>query len=172
MSDSLMTSRRFAPLFWCQFFAAFNDNFLRNALVFLALFRATETGGAPAATLSVAILIAPYFFLSGLGGEIADRYDKATVIRRLRLVGIGAALIAALVRGGFRLGLGWRALSAAPPPAPLGVAAFFQSGTGIHAAIGFLGLAIAGGVFIVPAASAVQAWSEPSERARMIGAVN
>jgi acyl-[acyl-carrier-protein]-phospholipid O-acyltransferase/long-chain-fatty-acid--[acyl-carrier-protein] ligase len=30
-----MTSRRFAPLFWCQFFSAFNDNFLKNALVFL-----------------------------------------------------------------------------------------------------------------------------------------
>ena len=40
MSNSLMTSRRFAPLFWCQFFSAFNDNFLKNALVFLILFRA------------------------------------------------------------------------------------------------------------------------------------
>src|SRR6266516_3077373 len=34
MSDSLMTSRRFAPLFWCQFFSAFNDNFLKNATLF------------------------------------------------------------------------------------------------------------------------------------------
>ena len=39
---SLMLSRRFAPLFWCQFFSAFNDNFLKNALVFLILF---EIGG-------------------------------------------------------------------------------------------------------------------------------
>ena len=39
MSNSLMTSRRFAPLFWCQFFSAFNDNFLKNALVFLILFK-------------------------------------------------------------------------------------------------------------------------------------
>ena len=35
----LMLSRRFAPLFWCQFFAAFNDNFLKTALVFLILFQ-------------------------------------------------------------------------------------------------------------------------------------
>ena len=35
----LLLSRRFAPLFWCQFFAAFNDNFLKTALVFLILFR-------------------------------------------------------------------------------------------------------------------------------------
>ena len=39
VSNSLMTSRRFAPLFWCQFFSAFNDNFLKNALVFLILFK-------------------------------------------------------------------------------------------------------------------------------------
>ena len=39
MSSSLLTTRRFAPLFWCQFFSAFNDNFLKNALVFLILFK-------------------------------------------------------------------------------------------------------------------------------------
>ena len=43
---SLMTSRRFAPLFWCQFFAAFGDNFLKTALVFVILF---EMAGANAA---------------------------------------------------------------------------------------------------------------------------
>ena len=43
MFTSLMMTRRFAPLFWCQFFSAFNDNFLKNALVFLILF---QIGGA------------------------------------------------------------------------------------------------------------------------------
>ena len=28
MFADLMTSRRFAPLFWTQFFSAFNDNFV------------------------------------------------------------------------------------------------------------------------------------------------
>ena len=36
---SLMLTRRFAPLFWCQFFSAFSDNFLKNALVFLLLYK-------------------------------------------------------------------------------------------------------------------------------------
>jgi len=39
MSSSLLTTRRFAPLFWCQFFSAFNDNFLKNSLAFLILFK-------------------------------------------------------------------------------------------------------------------------------------
>ncbi len=35
MFKSLMTRRQFAPLFFCQFFAAFGDNFLKAALSFL-----------------------------------------------------------------------------------------------------------------------------------------
>ena len=40
MIKDLMTTRRFAPLFWAQFFSALNDNFLKNALVILILFGA------------------------------------------------------------------------------------------------------------------------------------
>ena len=40
------------------------------------------------------MFIAPYFFLSALGGEIADRYDKAMVAQRLKLAEIGVAVIA------------------------------------------------------------------------------
>jgi acyl-[acyl-carrier-protein]-phospholipid O-acyltransferase / long-chain-fatty-acid--[acyl-carrier-protein] ligase len=35
MTRPLLAERRFAPLFWCQFLSAFNDNLLKNALVFL-----------------------------------------------------------------------------------------------------------------------------------------
>ena len=83
MSNSLMTSRRFAPLFWCQFFSAFNDNFLKNALVFLILFqgRLRREHERLAGHARGAIFIAPFFFLSGLGGQLADRFDKAIVAR-------------------------------------------------------------------------------------------
>ena len=76
MSMSLMSKRRFAPLFWCQFFSAFNDNFLKNSLVILILFSpALVETGPTLIQLTAAVLIAPYFFLSGLGGEMADRFD-------------------------------------------------------------------------------------------------
>src|SRR5436309_12913707 len=96
MSDSLMTSRRFAPLFWCQFFSAFNDNFLKNALVFLILFRAGFDEGTANSlvTLTAAIFIGPFFFLSGLGGQMADRFDKAIVARNVTLVEIAASAVA------------------------------------------------------------------------------
>lgn len=98
MALPLMLSRRFAPLFWCQFFAAFNDNFLKTSLVFLILFGAdaTQAGAEALITLASAIFIAPYFFLSGLGGQLADRYDKARVARWLKFVEIFVAAIAVL----------------------------------------------------------------------------
>src|SRR5215211_6689294 len=95
VSDSLMTSRRFAPLFWCQFFSAFNDNFLKNALVFLILFSPTVSEGARPAliTLTAAVFIGPFFFLSGLGGQMADRFDKSIVASRVKLVEIAVSAL-------------------------------------------------------------------------------
>jgi len=46
MSTSLLMTRRFAPLFWTQFFAAFSDNFLKQALIFLILFKMQEAWGS------------------------------------------------------------------------------------------------------------------------------
>ena len=82
-SKSLLLSRRFAPLFWCQFFSAFSDNFLKNALAFLIVFHIGGSLAEPLTQLAAAVFIAPYFFLSAFGGQMADRYDKAIVARRL-----------------------------------------------------------------------------------------
>jgi len=94
MAAHLMTTRRFAPLFWCQFFSAFNDNFLKNALVILILFKLGGGHSGELIALAAAVFIAPYFFLSGLGGQLADRFDKAVVARRLKLAEIAVAGIA------------------------------------------------------------------------------
>jgi acyl-[acyl-carrier-protein]-phospholipid O-acyltransferase/long-chain-fatty-acid--[acyl-carrier-protein] ligase len=103
MIRSLLAERRFAPLFWCQFFAAFNDNFLKNALLFLILWGATGAavhgGAAPhgsnaLVTLAGAFFVLPFFFLSGLGGELADRLDKAFLAQRIKLAELAAAVIA------------------------------------------------------------------------------
>ena len=96
MFQSLMTSRRFAPLFWCQFFSALNDNFVKNALIILILFQVASDQGPVLVTLAGAVLIAPFFILSALGGQLADRFDKAWLAQRLKLAEIPIAGIAAL----------------------------------------------------------------------------
>jgi acyl-[acyl-carrier-protein]-phospholipid O-acyltransferase/long-chain-fatty-acid--[acyl-carrier-protein] ligase len=95
MFVALLRSRRFAPLFWCQFFSAFNDNFVRNMLAMLLLFRLGETDAGMLITLAIGIFILPSIFLSALGGEMADAQDKALVIRRLKGAEIAIQICAA-----------------------------------------------------------------------------
>ncbi len=90
----LLTQRRFAPLFVCQFLSAFGDNFLRNALGLLVVW---SSGGAPGWIVAAAsgAFVLPTVVLSGLGGQLADRMDKAVLIRRLKLAEVGIAAVAA-----------------------------------------------------------------------------
>ncbi|MDB5569045.1 MAG: aas [Hyphomicrobiales bacterium] len=101
MFAGLMGSRRFAPLFWCQFFSAFNDNFVRSMLAMLILFRLGEEQAGMLVTLAVGVFVLPSIFLSALGGEIADSQDKAAVAKRLKFAEILVQMIAA---AGFVLG--------------------------------------------------------------------
>jgi acyl-[acyl-carrier-protein]-phospholipid O-acyltransferase/long-chain-fatty-acid--[acyl-carrier-protein] ligase len=91
---ALLTGRRFAPLFWTQFLSAFNDNFLKNSLVFLIMFKLAGSGAQSLVTLAGALFILPFFLLSGLGGEMADRFDKAKLAQRLKLTEMLAATLA------------------------------------------------------------------------------
>ncbi len=95
MLKELMSSRRFAPLFWAQFFSALNDNFLKNALVILILFGVGAGHGDALVTLAGAVFIFPFFILSALGGELADKYVKADIAKRLKFAEIFAAAFAA-----------------------------------------------------------------------------
>jgi acyl-[acyl-carrier-protein]-phospholipid O-acyltransferase/long-chain-fatty-acid--[acyl-carrier-protein] ligase len=96
MIKELMSSRRFAPLFWAQFCSALNDNVLKNGLVIILLYGATTGHGDALVTVAGAVFIFPFFILSGLGGELADKYLKSVVARRLKFVEIFAAAFAGL----------------------------------------------------------------------------
>ena len=96
MIKELMSTRRFAPLFWAQFFAALNDNVLKNALVIILLYGAVTSHGDALVTVAGAVFIFPFFILSGLGGELADKFVKSVVARRLKFFEIFAAIFAAL----------------------------------------------------------------------------
>jgi len=100
MFATLLRSQRFAPLFWCQFCSALNDNFLKNALAMLILFGLGGGGVGERAgvliTLSGVVFITPFFLLSALGGEVADRFDKARVARAIRLAEMPIAGLAVI----------------------------------------------------------------------------
>ncbi|MDW9478689.1 acyl-[ACP]--phospholipid O-acyltransferase [Sinorhizobium meliloti] len=95
MSDGTIFSKRFMPLFFTQALAAFNDNLLKNLIVFFVLATVGHEAGAVYITAAGAIFMLPFVLLSGLGGEMADKFDKAAVARNLKLLEIGAAGVAA-----------------------------------------------------------------------------
>src|SRR5262249_26417216 len=81
-------------------------------------------------------------------------------------------LIGAVLLGIFAIDLGWTTLGVTPAAQGLGIGDVFTTGTGIHIAIDLAGLAIAGGLYIVPTFAAVQAWAGADRRARVIAGVN
>jgi hypothetical protein len=80
----LLAQRRFLPLFLAQFFGAGNDNVFKFAFTVLATYSAAEWGGMePKAAGAVigGIFILPFVLFSATAGQLADKYDKAVLIR-------------------------------------------------------------------------------------------
>ncbi len=97
--SSLMRSQFFAPLFWTQFFGAFNDNVFKNALIILITFKAaqyTEMSPELLIPLSAGIFILPFFLFSALAGQLADKYEKSRLIRMVKILEIAIMLLAAV----------------------------------------------------------------------------
>ncbi len=98
---SLLTKRRFGPMFVVQFLGAFNDNLLKFAMLFLAnfgIFAAQPHKAEQLAAIATGLFILPYFLFSALAGQIADMVDKARLIRWIKLAEVA---IMALALGGF-----------------------------------------------------------------------
>ena len=74
--------------------------------------------------------------------------------------------------GVFSLAVAWVAWIVTPGPQPLTPGALIASGQGMALLASLCGLAIAGGLFVVPSFAAVQAWAPVDRRARVIAAVN
>jgi 1-acyl-sn-glycerol-3-phosphate acyltransferase len=93
----LLGARRFGPFFWTQFLGALNDNLFKNALVILFAFRMSGVvfSENTLVNLSTGLLTLPFFLFSASAGQIADKFDKARIIRLVKLFEIGIMLLGA-----------------------------------------------------------------------------
>ena len=93
----LLGARRFGPFFWTQFLGALNDNLFKNALVILFAFRMSGVAFSEntLVNLSTGLLTLPFFLFSASAGQIADKFDKARIIRLVKLFEIGIMLLGA-----------------------------------------------------------------------------
>ncbi len=94
----LLKEARFAPFFWTQFAGAANDNVFKFAFTILVTFHAASFGGADpktAAFLIGAVFIAPFVLFSATAGQLADKFERARLIRFVKTLEIGIMLVAA-----------------------------------------------------------------------------
>lgn len=98
-THSLVRQRRFLPLFLTQFLGATNDSLFKQALFVLIVFRLADIAGANAAILvniGTALFILPFFLFSATGGQLADKMEKSTLIRYIKLNEVFVMLLATL----------------------------------------------------------------------------
>ena len=96
---SLLRQRRFAPFFATQFLGALNDNIFRNGLVILITFQGVLVAGmdhSQLANVAAGLFILPYFLFSATAGQLADKYEKSILIRRIKLLEIGLMTFAGM----------------------------------------------------------------------------
>jgi acyl-[acyl-carrier-protein]-phospholipid O-acyltransferase / long-chain-fatty-acid--[acyl-carrier-protein] ligase len=94
---ALLKTKRFLPLFIAQAIGAFNDNVYRSALSMLFIFGLNRTlvpNPEFTNTLSAGLLILPFFLFSAFAGQLADKFDKAVIARRIKLAEIGIVMLA------------------------------------------------------------------------------
>jgi len=109
----LLAQRRFLPFFGAQALGAFNDNVYRSVLVILIAFHGASAAPLPPdvlTNLAGGVFILPFVLLSGLAGQIADRFDKSRVVQAVKASEILIMMLAGAGLASFDLGLLFLAL--------------------------------------------------------------
>ena len=91
----LLRTRRLLPLFVTQFFGAFNDNVYKQALLIIFVYSAIadQYDTDLLNNFAAALFILPFLLFSATAGAMADKFDKAYLIRRVKAAEIVVAVL-------------------------------------------------------------------------------
>ncbi len=95
MAKKLIGEKRFLPYFCTQFLGAFNDNIYRNAFAILITYflaKNNQDGGVIINSALVAFIL-PFLLFGAIAGQLADKYEKAFLIRQIKLAEIVVMII-------------------------------------------------------------------------------
>jgi MFS family permease len=106
---ALLLEKKFAPFFWTQFLGAFTDNTFKQALILMITFRVTLSEAETGTVIAVAsgLFILPYFLFSPLAGQLSDKFEKAAIMRRVKLLEIVIMILAAIGFAMAQAGVTW-----------------------------------------------------------------
>lgn len=93
---ALLGQRRFAPFFWTQFLGAGNDNLFKFALTVMVTYQ-LQVSWLPAEMAGPAIgalFILPFLLFSATSGQLADKFDKARLMRFVKTLEVAIMALA------------------------------------------------------------------------------
>ncbi|HYR24290.1 MAG TPA: MFS transporter [Aquabacterium sp.] len=95
---ALLWQRRFAPFFLTQFLGAANDNLFKFAFTVLVTYHLQVSWLSPqmAGLVIGALFILPFVLLSATAGQWADKYDKARIMRAVKVLELAVMGLAAV----------------------------------------------------------------------------
>ena len=87
---------KWISLFATNFLGVFNDNFLKNSIIFISVSWLLPSWLSQSQLISVvaSALVVPYLLFSPIGGRLAVRYSKLKIFRILKLIEIPIMLLA------------------------------------------------------------------------------
>jgi len=94
----LFKDKRFIPIFVVQLCGALNDNLLKTALIILVTYKlANELTIQPylLAMLANALFVLPFVLFASVAGQIADRYERSSIVKIIKLIEIGYVIASA-----------------------------------------------------------------------------
>ena len=94
-------------MFAVQFLGAFNDNLLKYAMLLLAnygILRGSPERAGMLSVIATGLFTLPYFLFSALAGQVADRIDKARLVRWVKLAEVG-------IMGLALIGFAWESIA-------------------------------------------------------------
>ncbi|WP_226644474.1 MFS transporter [Microbulbifer variabilis] len=91
----LLEKRRFLPLFLTLVSIYFNNNLFRNALLVILAFHLAKSEANALINLATGLYLLPFFLFSITAGQLADRYDKSTLLKLFKLLEIPIVLLGA-----------------------------------------------------------------------------
>lgn len=96
----LLRDRRFLPFFVTQFMGAFNDNLYKTAISVLVAYGLWDIGEwrpEIVVSLAAALFIIPFILFAPIAGQVADKFDKTSVMKIIK--GVELFIVTGAVSG-------------------------------------------------------------------------
>ncbi len=92
----LFKDKRFLPIFLVQLCGCLNDSILKNALIILITFKLANELAISAlhlVLLANVLFILPFALFASLSGQLADKYERSTIVKIIKFVEIGIVIV-------------------------------------------------------------------------------